>query len=135
MSTPPTTSTTPTPAQTTPSSIPPLHLLLSSLSLSLQDIAPAVTPLLLHILQTQTAQTLIQAKKLAQHAERTEINMEDLKLAKMMTNAKKRNYIDCTREAEKKNLKPLPIISEKTSFRLPPENYCIAGATYQLVRT
>jgi hypothetical protein len=122
-----------TPPSSVPSSLPPLHLLLSSLSLSLTDIHPHTAPLLLHILTQSTKQTLQQAQILAKHAERTEINIDDLKLAKLMISAKTKPNLNA-REAEKKNLKPLPIITENTSFRLPPESYCIAGATYQLVR-
>jgi hypothetical protein len=79
------------------------------------------------------------AKIYLSHADKTEIDESDIRLAiqnrmdHSFTSPPPRDFL--IEIARQKNSTPLPLIPEKFGPRLPPERYCLTGANYKVKQT
>ncbi|XP_065643950.1 transcription initiation factor TFIID subunit 9B isoform X2 [Hydra vulgaris] len=70
------------------------------------------------------------------HASRKTINLEDIKLAvsqkldHSFTSPPPREFL--LEIARTKNSQPLPLISDRSGLRLPPERYCLTSSNYRV---
>jgi len=76
------------------------------------------------------------ARVYSQHANRKNMNLEDVKLAvtqkldHSFTSPPPREFL--LEIARSKNSLPLPLITDRSGLRLPPERYCLTGNNYKV---
>jgi transcription initiation factor TFIID subunit 9B len=106
-------------------------------SMGVEESEPRALLQLLEFSHRTTVEFLEEASILAEHAGRTEISLEDIKLAiQQKTSVEfigppKRN--DISMIAEEKNKIPIPLINEKYGLRLPPERHCLTQPNYRVL--
>uniref|UniRef100_A0A7M5X9J3 Transcription initiation factor TFIID subunit 9 n=2 Tax=Clytia hemisphaerica TaxID=252671 RepID=A0A7M5X9J3_9CNID len=76
------------------------------------------------------------ARVYSQHANRKNLNLDDVKLAvtqkldHSFTSPPPREFL--LEIARSKNSSPLPLITDRSGLRLPPERYCLTGTNYKV---
>ncbi|ORZ31855.1 transcription initiation factor IID, 31kD subunit-domain-containing protein, partial [Catenaria anguillulae PL171] len=112
-----------------------IELLLSSQGI--QDLDEQVIPLLLEFAHRYMADILQESLLYADHANRSNVNLDDIKLAiqsktaHSFTSPPTRDLLQ--ELAREKNAMPLPLIPDRPGLRLPPKQYTLTGATYEIV--
>jgi transcription initiation factor TFIID subunit 9B len=116
-------------------------------ALGIENTEPQVIPMVLEFMHRYTLHILQDAQVFSEHAGRSEITVEDVKLA--ITSRLGHSFINppskdvsrvCISDiqymmdlAEKKNSQPLPLIPEKFGIRLPPERYALTATNFQVL--
>nr|XP_002131448.3 transcription initiation factor TFIID subunit 9B-like [Ciona intestinalis] len=97
---------------------------------------PKVVHQLLEFTYRYISEVLDEAKVYANHAGRSNINVDDTKLAVMsqldnsFTNPPPRDFlVDVARQ---KNTIALPLVKNYSAARLPPDRYCLLSVNYRL---
>ncbi|KAI8614360.1 transcription initiation factor IID, 31kD subunit-domain-containing protein [Chytriomyces sp. MP71] len=106
-------------------------------AMDVRDYSPAVLPQLLEFMNRYVLDVVGDAQLFADHASRTEIELDDVRLA---VEAKMSHSFTAvpskevmTQIAEVKNIAPLPIVGEKLGLRLPPERNALTGVNFQIL--
>ncbi|CAG8452171.1 7052_t:CDS:2 [Paraglomus brasilianum] len=106
-------------------------------SLGVRDHEPKVVQQLLEFAHRYTIDVLQDALIYAEHAGRTDINVNDVKLAikgrvnYSFTAPPRRDFIYELAKAQ--NGVPLPPVPERYGLRLPHEKYCLTAVNFQIV--
>ncbi|KAF9172956.1 Transcription initiation factor TFIID subunit 9 [Mortierella sp. AD011] len=106
-------------------------------SLSVEDAEQKVIHQLLEFAHRYTTDVFQDALLYSEHAGRTEVGLEDVKLAiqgrvnHSFTSPPPKEFL--LELAEEKNKVPLPIIQEKYGIRLPHERHCLTAVNFQLI--
>ncbi|KAI9143945.1 transcription initiation factor IID, 31kD subunit-domain-containing protein [Paraphysoderma sedebokerense] len=132
---PPSVTSTPHDSSDSPQTAKLLALLMQSMGIDESD--PRVTQMLLEFAHRYIIDTLHDSLLYSDHAGRTEIDIEDVKLAIQS----RVNYSFATpppkdfllEQAKEKNSIPLPLVGESLGLRLPPEQFCLTSVNYQIV--
>ncbi|KAI8804623.1 transcription initiation factor TAFII31, partial [Cladochytrium replicatum] len=105
-------------------------------SMNVDDYEPRVVPQLFEFMHRYILDVLQDAQLFAEHANRQDIDLDDVKLAidgrvaTSFTNPPPKEVL--LELAQRKNNVPLPIISEKFGVRLPPERHCLTATNFQI---
>ncbi|KAF9208591.1 Transcription initiation factor TFIID subunit 9 [Haplosporangium sp. Z 27] len=106
-------------------------------SLSVEDAEQKVIHQLLEFAHRYTTDVFQDALLYSEHAGRSEVGLEDVKLAiqgrvnHSFTSPPPKEFL--LELAEEKNRVPLPIIPEKYGIRLPHERHCLTAVNFQLI--
>ncbi|KAI8833649.1 transcription initiation factor IID, 31kD subunit-domain-containing protein [Chytriomyces cf. hyalinus JEL632] len=106
-------------------------------AMDVTDYQPAVLPQLMEFVHRYVLDVVADAQLFADHAGRTEIDADDVRLAveaKMshsFTGAPSKEVLASIAEA--KNVAPLPVVNEKLGLRLPPERNALTGLNFQIL--
>ncbi|KAF9897387.1 Transcription initiation factor TFIID subunit 9 [Lobosporangium transversale] len=106
-------------------------------SLSVEDTEQKVIHQLLEFAHRYTTDVFQDALLYSEHAGRTEVGLEDVKLAiqgrvnHSFTSPPLKEFL--LELAEEKNKVPLPLIPEKYGIRLPHERHCLTAVNFQLI--
>ncbi|KAG0245758.1 transcription initiation factor IID, 31kD subunit-domain-containing protein [Mortierella sp. GBAus27b] len=106
-------------------------------SLSVEDAEQKVIHQLLEFAHRYTTDVFQDALVYSEHAGRTEVGMDDVKLAiqgrvnHSFTSPPPKEFL--LELAEEKNKVPLPLIPEKYGIRLPHERHCLTTVNFQLI--
>ncbi|KAF9211227.1 Transcription initiation factor TFIID subunit 9 [Podila verticillata] len=106
-------------------------------SLSVEDAEHKVIHQLLEFAHRYTTDVFQDALLYSEHAGRTEVGIEDVKLAiqgrvnHSFTSPPPKEFL--LELAEEKNKVPLPLIPEKYGIRLPHERHCLTAVNFQLI--
>ncbi|KAJ3231487.1 hypothetical protein HDU81_003713 [Chytriomyces hyalinus] len=106
-------------------------------AMDVTDYQPAVLPQLMEFVHRYVLDVVADAQLFADHAGRTEIDVDDVRLAveaKMshsFTGAPSKEVLASIAEA--KNVAPLPVVNEKLGLRLPPERNALTGLNFQIL--
>ncbi|KAF9106329.1 Transcription initiation factor TFIID subunit 9 [Mortierella sp. AM989] len=106
-------------------------------SLSVEDAEQKVIHQLLEFAHRYTTDVFQDALLYSEHAGRTEVGLEDVKLAiqgrvnHSFTSPPPKEFL--LELAEEKNKVPLPLIPEKYGIRLPHERHCLTAVNFQLI--
>ncbi|KAG1177844.1 hypothetical protein G6F70_002187 [Rhizopus microsporus] len=106
-------------------------------SLGVEDYDPKVVHQLLEFAHRYTTDILQDALVYAEHANKMDIELEDIQLAiqgrvnhSFTTPPPKEFLLEL---AQEKNKAPLPLIPEKYGIRLPAEKHCLTGINFSIV--
>ncbi|CEG70512.1 Putative Transcription initiation factor TFIID subunit 9B [Rhizopus microsporus] len=106
-------------------------------SLGVEDYDPKVVHQLLEFAHRYTTDVLQDALVYAEHANKMDIELEDIQLAiqgrvnhSFTTPPPKEFLLEL---AQEKNKAPLPLIPEKYGIRLPAEKHCLTGINFSIV--
>ncbi|KAF9431491.1 Transcription initiation factor TFIID subunit 9 [Entomortierella beljakovae] len=106
-------------------------------SLSVEDAEQKVIHQLLEFANRYTTDVFQDALLYSEHAGRTEVGLDDVKLAiqgrvnHSFTSPPPKEFL--LELAEEKNKVPLPLIPEKYGIRLPHERHCLTTVNFQLI--
>ncbi|KAG0077678.1 Transcription initiation factor TFIID subunit 9 [Podila epicladia] len=106
-------------------------------SLSVEDAEQKVIHQLLEFAHRYTTDVFQDALLYSEHAGKTEVGIEDVKLAiqgrvnHSFTSPPPKEFL--LELAEEKNKVPLPLIPEKYGIRLPHERHCLTAVNFQLI--
>ncbi|KAI7817495.1 transcription initiation factor TAFII31 [Gamsiella multidivaricata] len=106
-------------------------------SLSVEDAEQKVIHQLLEFAHRYTTDVFQDALLYSEHAGRTEVGLDDVKLAiqgrvnHSFTSPPPKEFL--LELAEEKNKVPLPLIPEKYGIRLPHERHCLTTVNFQLI--
>ncbi|KAF9185426.1 Transcription initiation factor TFIID subunit 9 [Haplosporangium sp. Z 767] len=106
-------------------------------SLSVEDAEQKVIHQLLEFANRYTTDVFQDALLYSEHAGRTEVGLDDVKLAiqgrvnHSFTSPPPKEFL--LELAEEKNRVPLPLIPEKYGIRLPHERHCLTAVNFQLI--
>ncbi|KAI8816852.1 transcription initiation factor IID, 31kD subunit-domain-containing protein [Fimicolochytrium jonesii] len=106
-------------------------------ALGVDEYEPRVVPQLLEFMHRYVLDVLGDARTYADHANHTQINTNDIRLAiegrsvHSFTGPPRREILESM--AAKRNAIPLPLIPEKYGVRLPPERHTLTGTNFQVV--
>ncbi|KAI1296369.1 Transcription initiation factor TFIID subunit 9 [Mortierella claussenii] len=106
-------------------------------SLSVEDAEQKVIHQLLEFAHRYTTDVFQDALLYSEHAGRTEVGLDDVKLAiqgrvnHSFTSPPPKEFL--LELAEEKNKVPLPLIPEKYGIRLPHERHCLTAVNFQLI--
>ncbi|KAG0198981.1 Transcription initiation factor TFIID subunit 9 [Mortierella sp. GBA30] len=106
-------------------------------SLSVEDAEQKVIHQLLEFAHRYTTDVFQDALLYSEHAGRTEVGLDDVKLAiqgrvnHSFTAPPPKEFL--LELAEEKNKVPLPLIPEKYGIRLPHERHCLTAVNFQLI--
>ncbi|KAF9921652.1 Transcription initiation factor TFIID subunit 9 [Linnemannia zychae] len=106
-------------------------------SLSVEDADQKVIHQLLEFAHRYTTDVFQDALLYSEHAGRTEVGMDDVRLAiqgrvnHSFTSPPPKEFL--LELAEEKNRVPLPLIPEKYGIRLPHERHCLTAVNFQLI--
>ncbi|KAJ2723535.1 Transcription initiation factor TFIID subunit 9 [Coemansia sp. Benny D115] len=126
---------TPNKPEETPRDYKIMALLLQSHGI--EDCDPSVINQLLEFSHRYTVDVLQDALVYAEHAKKTDIDLEDVRLAIQgrvnysFTSPPQKEFL--LELAEERNKHPLPLIPEKYGVRLPPEKYTLTGVNFHIV--
>eukprot|EP00118_Oscarella_pearsei_P019791 m.212199 g.212199 ORF g.212199 m.212199 type:complete len:224 (+) comp39771_c0_seq2:242-913(+) len=121
-----------------PSSVPRDALVMAAIlkEMGVVDYEPRVINLMLEFAYKYVSDILEEAKILSEHANRKEIDANDVKLAvktyvnHSFTTPPPRDFLmDLARE---RNNQPLPAIPERFGLRLPPDRHCLLAPSYRI---
>ncbi|KAG0006806.1 Transcription initiation factor TFIID subunit 9B [Modicella reniformis] len=115
------------------------HLVISLIlqSLAVEDAEQKVIHQLLEFAHRYTTDVFQDALLYSEHAGRTEVVLDDVKLAiqgrvnHSFTSPPPKEFL--LELAEEKNKVPLPLIPEKYGIRLPHERHCLTAVNFQLI--
>ncbi|KAJ2444287.1 Transcription initiation factor TFIID subunit 9 [Coemansia sp. RSA 2424] len=102
-----------------------------------EDCDPSVINQLLEFSHRYTVDVLQDAMVYAEHAKKTDIDMDDVRLAIQgrvnysFTSPPDKEFL--LELAEERNKHPLPLIPEKYGVRLPPEKHTLTGINFHIV--
>ncbi|KAJ2857030.1 Transcription initiation factor TFIID subunit 9 [Coemansia erecta] len=103
----------------------------------IEDCDPSVINQLLEFSHRYTVDVLQDALVYAEHAKKSDIDLEDVRLAIQgrvnysFTSPPEKEFL--LELAEERNKHPLPLIPEKYGVRLPPEKYTLTGVNFHIV--
>ncbi|KAI8057691.1 transcription initiation factor TAFII31 [Syncephalis plumigaleata] len=106
-------------------------------SLGVQEYDPKIIPMLMEFVHRYMTDVFQDAQLYAQHAGKHDIELDDVQLAiqGLVNNSfmgpPPREFL--MELATEKNATPLPLIPERYGIRLPPEQYCLTGANFQII--
>ncbi|KAI9334951.1 transcription initiation factor TAFII31 [Obelidium mucronatum] len=106
-------------------------------AMDVNDYQPAVLPQLIDFMHRYTLDVVGDAQLFAEHAGRTEVDVDDVRLAvegkltHSFTGVPSKEVLAGI--AEVKNVAPLPLIAEKAGLRIPPERNTLTGVNYQII--
>ncbi|KAI9598547.1 transcription initiation factor IID, 31kD subunit-domain-containing protein [Syncephalis fuscata] len=106
-------------------------------SLGVQDYDPKIVPMLMEFVHRYMTDVFQDAQLYAEHAGKRDIELDDIQLSiqglvnNTFTGPPPREFL--MELASEKNAMPLPLIPERYGIRLPPEQYCLTGANFQIV--
>ncbi|RKP08469.1 transcription initiation factor TAFII31 [Thamnocephalis sphaerospora] len=106
-------------------------------TLGVEEYDPKVLPMLMEFAHRYMTDVFQDAQLYADHAGKRDVDLDDVQLAiqgivnNSFTGPPPREFL--TELAAEKNSAPLPLIPERYGIRLPPEQYCLTGANYQIV--
>ncbi|KAJ3192411.1 Transcription initiation factor TFIID subunit 9B [Irineochytrium annulatum] len=105
--------------------------------MDIQDYDPRVLPQLLEFMHRYILDVLADSQLFAEHAGRTEVEVDDVRLAvegkvaHSFTSVPSREVVE--EVAAARNATPLPLMQEKFGIRLPPERNCLTGTNFNIV--
>ena len=110
-----------------------MSLLLKSLEIEVKD--DSVNLLLLHFMRSYSTKILTEALYLSEHANRQEIDLNDIVLAINLANSQNTEppSLDVLLPiAQAKNAIDLPMVAEKYTLRCPPDRYALLEPNFSI---
>ncbi|KAJ3101137.1 Transcription initiation factor TFIID subunit 9B [Phlyctochytrium bullatum] len=112
-----------------------VSLILQAMAIPNYD--PRVLPQLLEFMHRYVLDILADAQLYAEHASRTTVEIDDIRLAvegKVAHSFTSTPSKDVLAEmAQQRNAIPLPLLQDKYGLRLPPERNCLTGVNFNII--